>query len=700
MAPSTSFIVLVTALLINTLSYGFAENVYCVTPTATSRSSYPHNLTHCAMLFEYAQDAELFFTSDTTMVFLPGDHVLDRTITVANVTRLTMRGQSSSGSIATVVRNGSVGFSFTNMVDFNIYSLTFTSYHRSWSYDSHPASNSALLLQSTKNARLVNCSFHNNLGTALTVHNTSITLEENKFTHNQCGCELFNERCKLGCGITALNSTLTFTGNTTFCKNNHNNFEASKVGAGAILAAASSLNFTGTSNFFDNVNSANNAGGHVVGSGGAICILNNAVFTFHGINNFINNSAENGAAIYAELNILIGATDFSNDSAQSGVAIYTANNAVLIFNGTNNFINNIAGSDGGVFYTADNVVLIFSGTNNFINNIAGSDGGVFYTVSNTVLTITGTNNFINNSAEVCGGAIFTSHNTVLTITGTNNFLDNYTNGRNIKINGWTIYTWATGGVIYTTNNVLLTFTGTNNFIGNTANSGGGSFYAASNISLTFIGTTDFTNNSANVDGGAISAKTNILLTFKGISNFSNNAAEVGGVLSTLDYVVLIFTGTINFIDNSAMQGGAISADQNSTLTFDGSISFNNNGNNSNKLDINYANYENSHGGALYLALNSTLSILPHTTVYWENNHAGLGGAIYVDDVNPLIYCTQIIRYIPREECFFQLPGRNLSRGIDVQLVFKNNSADDAGSVLYGGAIDNCKLTWPGLDGLT
>ena len=100
-----------------------------------------------------------------------------------------------------------------------------------------------------------------------------------------------------------------------------------------------------------------------------------------------------------------------------------------------------------------------------------------------------------------------------------------------------------------------------------------------------------------------------------------------------------------------------------------------------------------------LALNSTLSILPHTTVHWENSHATLGGAIYVSDVNPQIYCTQIARYIaeyvPREEGFFQLPGQNLSNGIDVKLVFKNNSADNAGSVLYGGAIDNCKLT--GLD---
>ena len=60
------------------------------------------------------------------MVFLPGDHVLDMIIIFANVTRLTMSGEFSSGNRATVVRNGSVGFSFTNMVDFNIHSLVFT----------------------------------------------------------------------------------------------------------------------------------------------------------------------------------------------------------------------------------------------------------------------------------------------------------------------------------------------------------------------------------------------------------------------------------------------------------------------------------------------------------------------------------------------------------------------------------------------
>ena len=81
MCQSTTVIALVAALLIKTLSYCSAENVYCVTPTATLCSSCPHN-NHCASLSEYAQDAKPYFISDTAMVFLPGDHVLDTNITV------------------------------------------------------------------------------------------------------------------------------------------------------------------------------------------------------------------------------------------------------------------------------------------------------------------------------------------------------------------------------------------------------------------------------------------------------------------------------------------------------------------------------------------------------------------------------------------------------------------------------------------
>ena len=713
------------------------------------------------------------------------------------------------------------------MVDFNIYSLAFTSYNRSWSYGSHPASNSALLLQSTQNAELVNCSFHDNLSTALTVHNTNITLTGNsEFVHNQCECESFSERCNLGCAITAHNSTLTFTGNTIFLEN----VGVFEIGAGAIFAVASSLHFSGVSNFVDNVkstkkkqnhahgggaiyvtnntvvsfhgtnnfinNSANNKGGAIYtshntvitfigtsnfinnylhgirGPGGAIYTHDNVVLTFNGNNNFINNSANRGGAIYAGSNSSLrfkgisnfshnlayvygggaiftednavltfnGTSNFVSNSAPDGGAIFTEDNAVLTFNGTSNFISNSA-LDGGAIFTEDNAVLTFNGTSNFISNSA-LDGGAIYAGSNTLLTFIGTSTFSHNSAHWMGGAIYIKFNVVLNLNGANNFINNsaYSHGGAINtydnVDNVLTFTgtnnfisnsveWYGGGAI-STNKAVLTFTGTSNFINNSAKSGGGAISTspsgnavlifngtnnftrnsaidyggvistAFNTSLTFIGTTAFSNNTANRDGGAIYAETKSLLKFKGITDFITNKASSGGAISTRDYVIITFTGTISFISNSAMKGGAISANRNSTLTFDGNISYTNNG-----PDNTNADNEASHGGAIYLALNSTFSLLPHTTVCWENNHATLGGAIYVSDTNPLIYCTPIAQfiaaYVPREECFFQLPGQSLFSGIYVNLLFKNNSADDAGSVLYGGAIDNCKLHLSGLD---
>ena len=140
----TQFIVHMVVLLLSSVSFCLAENVYCVRPTGTSCSPCPHKSFHCATLSEYAQQANLYFTSNSTMVFLPGDHTLGMNITVTNISRLTMSGESSLGYLATVVCNGSVGLSFMSMVDFKIHSLTFTACGRS--FDEYYAY--ALLLES------------------------------------------------------------------------------------------------------------------------------------------------------------------------------------------------------------------------------------------------------------------------------------------------------------------------------------------------------------------------------------------------------------------------------------------------------------------------------------------------------------------------------------------------------------------------
>ena len=196
MAKPASLIVIVAVLLINICS---AENEYCVAPTAASCSSCPRNSTHCATLSEYGQEAKSYFTSNTTMVFLPGQHTLDLNITVTNVTRLTMRRNLSADNVAMIVFNGSVGLSFSSMVEFKMYFLHFRSCSRENS--NPPASNYALLLQSTQYTELVNCSFYGNIGTAILVNNTTnISVWNSEFAHNHCQ----PKSCIGGGGITVL----------------------------------------------------------------------------------------------------------------------------------------------------------------------------------------------------------------------------------------------------------------------------------------------------------------------------------------------------------------------------------------------------------------------------------------------------------------------------------------------------------------
>ena len=640
-----SSLVLVAALLINTLSCYSQEDVYCVTPTATSCSSCPQNSTHCTTLAEYAQEAELYFTSNTTMVFLPGDHVLDANITVANVARLTMHGESSSGTRATIVCNGAVGLSFTSMVAFKINSLAFASCNRK--DGTAPLGNYALLLKSAQYAELGNCSFHDNIATALVVINTSITLAENsEFIHNHCESDH-------SCAVSALNSNLTFTGNTTFLDNSATSSTDFAYG-GAIYASYTVLSFNGISNFINN-------SAHY---GGAIYILGNTVLGFNGSSNFINNKVAGEGA---------------------GGAIYILRNTVLNFNGTSNFINNSAYYYGGAIFTSNNTALSFNGTSNFINNqVAGedADGGAIFTSNNTALSFNGTSNFINNSA-CYGGVIHTSGYAVLSFNGTSNFVNNS------ACYGGVIHTWVRS-ITPLVVNTVLSFNGNSNFINNQVageDAGGGAIYTLGKAALSFNGNSNFINNSA-IIGGAIFTSHNTVLSFNGTNNFINNSAHAGGAIS-IRTTLLSFNGTSNFINNSAHYGGAIFTNINSTMTFSESISFTNNG-------YYGGGGDTQKGGGVYMGLKCTFSILPHTTVHWENNHATLGGAIYAYDTSPISYCTPLTPYVPKQECFFQLPGQNLSNGIDVQLVFKNNSAGAAGSVLYGGVIDHCKLTH-GLD---
>ena len=346
-----------------------------------------------------------------------------------------------------------------------------------------------------------------------------------------------------------------------------------------------------------------------------------------------------------------------------GNALLVENTSITLA-GNSEFIHNHCESNscigGGGIVILDSIVAI-TGNATFVENLGlfhgpTNDGGVAIYANNTILSSSGINNFINNLAigDAAGCAIAAASNSVLIFNGNNNFINNSAPGY-----------YGAGGGIFITNNTTVIFNGTSNFINNSAPGDSG-------------------------EGGAISTTNNALLVFNGTNKFINNSAETAGAIYTAYHAVIRFNGISSFINNSATnRGGAIYSIINCTLVFNGTIYFTH----------NKVGGSAGYGGGVSMALNSSFSILPNALVYWENNHAAVfGGAIYFSDYSPISYCVSsgvlatVASYIPKEECFFQLTGQILSNGSDAQLIFKNNSADVAGNVLFGGAIDNCKLT--------
>ena len=116
------------------------------------------------------------------------------------------------------------------------------------------------------------------------------------------------------------------------------------------------------------------------------------------------------------------------------------------------------------------------------------------------------------------------------------------------------------------------------------------------------------------------------------------------------------------------------------------------------------------GGALLL-LSSKLIAKEYSMVQFVNNKASYGGAIFMDSFSTIYFSTQSnLSFInnvallnggaifildsglpfPSPNCFFQFGGSNGSE-IDAHMYFEGNYAAEAGSVLYGGNIDNCVL---------
>ena len=132
-----------------------------------------------------------------------------------------------------------------------------------------------------------------------------------------------------------------------------------------------------------------------------------------------------------------------------------------------------------------------------------------------------------------------------------------------------------------------------------------------------------------------------------------------------------FLGDTVFAQNYGHRKGAIYA-YSSTLTFQGKVEF-----------VKNTGYD---GGALALYAGSQIVMGKDAHIKFIGNHAKhFGGAIYVDNYvfadNDLeVYDEQII------SCFYKLVDT-----LNTSIVLENNTAEYAGSALYGGWIDLCDI---------
>ena len=642
-------------LLLVLLTSCSAQSTYYVTPTPDT----PCPGEPCHTLSEYAVDWH--FLNNTTMEFLPGNHTLEQTMSVTNLSGLTLRGDLSSlPEIASRIfcTISSAGFVVRDITGLHITALTFIS--------SVPNGNGLVNAVSVQQSSISNCTFHNidsgsilGIGEVIAVIRSNITITVNTFQNNSASGALY-----------VYNSIIKLTGNTF--QNN------SALEGGAIHVENSNLNLT--NNTFQN-NFATRGGG---------IFVENSTLNLTG-NTFQNNSADFRGGAFSVSNSTLNLTEniFMNNSAEVyGGGLYVTNSTLNLTGNT--FQNNSAAIGGGLSVSSSNLNLT---ENTFQNNSADFLGGGLY-VLNSNLNLT-ENTFQNNSAEFQGGGLYIQVNSNVNLTG-NTFQYN-----SAEVFG--------GGLNIDNSNVNLTW---NTFQYNSA-SVGGSLNMDSTSNVTF--TDDFFTDSYGQLGGAIVVAGNSNVRMFAVV-IKNSRAQYGGGIAALDSKLELLERTI-IDNNTASFGGGLYA---YNTEFNGNAIFTSNSANDGGGGI-YASRsilsftENtiiinnlaSDGGGVLLSGDSKLLLHVNMNLHLTNNYASkTGGAIKIEESNPLTYCLATVsnNNVGSSDCFFQTQSQvsildygDLMKSIEDlnithTLFFGNNSAVEAGADLYGGSIDDCLVS--------
>ena len=607
----------------------------------------------CLTLSQFAANSS-YNETDISLLFLPGNHTLDRELILAQVKNFTMKKDGLDNETVFVecsTLSGRfhisetiyvliydlyiIGCGSNNISQVNYLTITDST------FQGIQESYSVLILNKVFTATIVRSSFllnslyysiirkpfvykyeildyiyfqGNTTSGVLYIAFSNISIISSKFMHN---------RADNGGAMVAYDSSIYLVRNSYI--NNTANYGGVMVTFGSMID-------------IDNSTFNNNA----AKQGGGVMMTNNDIFTISSTT-FTNNSADmdggQGGVMetFGDSSFTIRNSIFINNGAKEGGVMYTVDYSSFTI--SNSTFNNNSADGGGVMQTFD--YSSFNISNSTFNDNSALEGGVMLISGYSSFNIS--NNTFNNNTADDGGVVWTSGYSSFTIS-------NSTFNNNSAVDGGVVYTFKYPSSLNIINSV---------FTNNKATQNGGVIFTLIGSSLT-VGNSTFANNKAIINGGVIWCYGGSAYVIDN-SSFNSNAAsrQGGGVIFSVQCDIniassnfiqnngsiyaysspLTFSGDLKFDNcsepvipgNGTQEGGAITSFQ-STVTFNiGSIA-------------HFSNNQANHGGAI-LATESTIKLYGQTTIV--NSMANsIGGAISLKQSSLHIYAKcQIINNV-------------------------------------------------------
>ena len=712
------------------------KEIYISTPSASSqdRSTLCHQ--DCSSSLSQFSEGDECNGSDSniSLIFLPGNHSLDRELYLSGAYNLSLSAQTVGMVFIECVNQlgrlnirdtafvSMSGLHFVGCDGNSVSNITESLTVEDTIFQGVEGGGTALWLNDVSTASIIRSEFlfngrqkHYNdeqddvIGGALNIASSDVSIDSSHFAHN----EAWN-----GSAIFIQNSSLSIIqSNFSYNRANHS--------GGVIYSEYSFININ-DSHF--STNSAGTAGGVIHTYNDSCTIMCSSFTNNHAISccggvidtpyrtsfnisksSFSgNNASVCGGVLAIALPSLLNITE-SNFSSNSAYSFYGGAICLRSLSQTpspshssiniigSSFTHNYARRSGGaiVLYNADSETeSSFSIINSTFTHNNSTVGGVLYTIhgnytisgstisSNTggvIFSYFGTfiftdSNFIANIGQNYRGILFVFECSVeiTNCTFDRNFGSLYTFSSNLTFRGNTIFE----------NGIEQALLPAESQLSSTRNEGGAvtSFRSV----VVFAENSTMSNNRAR-DGGAILAIESTVMVYGEMTLTNNTAVESNGGGISLRQSDLDVKGYCVILDYHAIRGGGIHSTSSSVSVHQPGI-------------LQCINNSAVNGSGMYLEVNSKLYVLrrrPTPTIsedlliFEGNNASYAGGAIYVADETSSGSC------LPNVECFIQqlalYPMESIYGEKNISIYFSDsNVAAEQGSNVFGGLLDRCK----------